>query len=116
MNWKDLTWKNLGKGLAQSGIAILKGEFLMRLRVERFFPHILYLFFLVWMLIWIGIKSESTQLEVERNKAELSDIKIYHAQKTVQMMSLNRMTGLEKLLEDKGSEVRFPEKPADKLK
>ncbi len=116
MSWKDLTWKSLMKGLGNSLIAIARGEFLMRLRVERFFPHILYLFFLVWLMIWIGIKSESTQLQVERNKTVLSDMKIYHAQKTVEMMSMNRMSKLEDLLQEKGSEVTFPEKPADKLK
>ena len=116
MSWKNLTWKNLAKGIGNSFIAIIRGEFLMRLRVEKYFPHILYLFFLVWMLIWIGIKSESTQLRVEKGKAELADIKIYYAQKTVQMMSLNRMSKLEDLLEAKGSDVSFPEKPADKLR
>lgn len=116
MNWKELTWKNFAKGTGNILIAILRGELLMRLRVERFFPHILYLFLLVWMLILIGIKSESTQLEVERNKVVLNDMRIYHAQKTVEMMSLNRMSKLEDLLKDKGSDVAFPEKPADKLK
>ena len=116
MSWKELTWKNLAKGLGNSLIAIARGEFLMRLRVERFFPHIVYLFFLVWMLIWIGIKSESTQLQVEKKKAELQDMKIYHAQKTVQMMSLNRMSKIEDILREKGSKVALPEKPADKLK
>ena len=54
MSWKELTWKNLAKGLGNSLIAIARGEFLMRLRVERFFPHIVYLFFLVWMLFSIN--------------------------------------------------------------
>ena len=116
MNWKELTWKNIAKGLGNSLIAIARGEFLMRLRVEKYFPHIVYLFFLVWLLIWIGIKSEGTQLQVEKKKAELTDMKIYHAQKTVEMMSLNRMSKIEDILKAKGSEVGFPEKPADKLK
>ena len=116
MSLGNLTWKNLAKGIGNSFVAIIRGEFLMRLRVEKYFPHILYLFLLVWLLIWIDIKSEGTQLQVERSKAELSEIKIYHAQKTVQMMSLNRMSKLEDLLGSKGSEVGFPEKPSDKLK
>ena len=115
MNWKELTWKNLAKGLGNSLIAIARGEFLMRLRVERFFPHIVYLFFLVWMLIWIGIKSESTQLQVEKKKAELQELEIVHSQKVFDLVSLSKRSSVRNLLEQKGSKVTEPTQPATLL-
>lgn len=69
----------------------------------------------MWMMIWISIKVENTLVAVEKNKVILNDMKIYNAQKTVQLVSLNRITKVEKLLKDNASEVTFPVKPADKF-
>lgn len=93
---------------------ILRAEFLV-MDCEKYFIHIIYTFFLMWMMIWISIKVENTLVAVEKNKVILNDMKIYNAQKTVQLVSLNRITKVEKLLKDNASEVAFPVKPADKL-
>ena len=77
--------------------------------------HILYTFFLIWMMIWTSIKIEGTLAKVEKNNEILNDMKIYHAQKTVQMVSLNRITVVDKLLKENGSEVTLPIKPADRI-
>lgn len=101
--------------LRNSLMAILKGEFLIRIRCDKYFPHIIYTFFLLWMMIWLNLKIETTMAKVERNKEKLGEMKIYHAQKTVSLVSLNRISTVERLLEEHGSDVGLPEKPADRI-
>lgn len=110
-----MIWKKIGSFIKNSFIAILHGEFLLRIRCDKYFMHIIYTFFLIWMMIWIGMKVENTLVKVEKNKETLNDMKVYHAQKTVQIVSLNRITVVDKLLGENGSEVTLPQKPADRL-
>lgn len=91
--------------------AILRGEFLMR--VDRYFVHILWTFLLFWGMILSSMVVQKTLVRVEKNKKELTDLKIYHAQKTVELARLGRITTVERLLEENGSDVTLPDKPAD---
>jgi len=108
--------KKILEFLGNSVSAILKGEFLLRMHFQDYFVHIIYTFFLLWMTIFLSIKVENTMVKVENNKDRLTDMKIYHAQKTVQMVSLNRISTVEKLLQREGSEVAFPEEPAKRIR
>ena len=96
--------------------AILHGEFLLRLRIDKFFPHILWTFLLFWGMILTSMMVQKTLVQVEKNKDVLSEMKIYHAQKTVQIARLGRLSTVEQLLEENGSEVTLPEKPADVIR
>lgn len=96
-------------------VAILHGELLLRMRFDKYFPHIIYTFFLLWMMIWLSMKIENTMVKVEKNKTTLNDMKIYHAQKTVEVVSLDRITTVEDMLEKIGSDVELPVKPADRI-
>ena len=96
-------------------VAILHGELLLRMRFDKYFPHIIYTFFLLWMMIWLSMKIENTMVKVEKNKTTLNDMKIYHAQNTVEVVSLDRITTVEDMLEKIGSDVELPVKPADRI-
>ena len=110
MNWKKI-WDVTKNGF----VAILHGELLLRMRFDKYFPHIIYTFFLLWMMIWLSMKIENTMVKVEKNKTTLNDMKIYHAQKTVEVVSLDRITTVEDMLEKIGSDVELPVKPADRI-
>jgi triosephosphate isomerase len=56
-----------------------------------------------------------TLIEREKNKTKIEDLKIFKAQKTCEIVSLDRISTVETMLEELGSEVRPPHKPADKL-
>lgn len=94
--------------------AILRGEFLMRF--DRYFMHIIWTFLLFWGMILSSMVVQKTLVQVEKNKETLSEMKIYHAQKTVQIARLGRISTVENLLEENGSQVTLPEKPADIVK
>jgi hypothetical protein len=59
---------------------------------------------------------EQTLTVVEKNKEELETLRIYHAQKTCEYVGLDRISTIEDMLRNAGSEVKAPEKPADIIK
>lgn len=111
-------WKlaDIGQWLKNAFLATLKGEFLMRLHASRYFIHIIYTFFLFFISIWLSLKIEKTLTRVEDNRKALQDMEIYHAQKTVELVSLGRMTKVQQMLKEQDSELTMPEKPADRIK
>ena len=111
--WK---FKDLGKALKESFRAILRGEFLLRLNFSKYFIHIIWTFFLFFLAIWISMMVEKTLTRLEDNKKVLDDLEIYHAQKTVEVVSLGRMTTIQNLLEERGSEVKMPTEPAKTIR
>jgi hypothetical protein len=96
--------------------SIVSGDILLVMGVHRLFPYILYAFILGWVSIWMSYKAEQTMTLVEANKKELETLKIHHAQKTCEYVGLDRISTIEEMLIEKGSEVRAPEKPADIIK
>ncbi|MBR5905644.1 MAG: hypothetical protein IKZ51_04215 [Bacteroidales bacterium] len=114
----DKTWKiqDIGTWLKNSFRAILKGEFLLRLDVGRYFIHIVYTFFLFAMIIWISLMIEGTMNKVERNKATLRELEIVHTQKTFEVVSLSRRATVNSMLQQMGSKVTEPQNPAIVLK
>ena len=96
--------------------SIISGDILLRLRVDKLFPYILYAFALGWISIFLSYKMEQTLTIVEKNKAELETMRIYHAQKTCEYVGLDRISTIEDMLRNAGSDVKAPEKPADVLK
>ena len=107
---------DVGSWLTNAFFAAIRGEFLLRLHVSKYFIHIIYTFFLFWVSIWLSLKIEKTLTKVEENRKVLQDVEIYHAQKTVELAGMGRMSKIEDMLKDKGSALGVPQKPADKIK
>lgn len=115
-NIREIDWSKVGKTLKETLISIGQGNFLLRLRADKLFPYILVLFILGCMNIWLNYEVEQAALKVERNKKELETLKIYHSHLNGEIVELNRISTIEKMLEQMGSEVRIPDKPADRIK
>lgn len=114
-NRKGIPWKKIGSATVETLKAIGYGDILLRLRVDKLLPFILYAFFLAMISIFMSYKAEQTMLKMERNKVILEAKRIYHGQKTCDMVSLDRISTVETMLEELGSNVKPPQKPADKL-
>ena len=93
--------------------SIISGDILLRLRVDKLFPYILYAFALGWISILMSYKMEQTLSVLEKNRSELETLRIYHAQKTCEYVGLDRISTVEEMLKAAGSEVKAPEKPAN---
>ena len=109
-------WSDIGVWMKNSVQAIIKGQFLMRLGFNKYFIHIIYTFFLFWVSIWLSLQIEKTLTKVEENQKRLDDMEIYHAQKVVELVGLNRLTTVRNLLHEKGSQVDIPQQPAVTIK
>lgn len=93
-------------------LAILEGKLLVRLHVDNYFPHIIYTCFLLWAAIWIGMKAEKTMVRVEKNRETVTELKIEHTQMCVKTTSLHSVANIEKMLQERGSTLCYPKKPA----
>lgn len=113
---KNIDWKAVWKAVKETLRAIGKGDILLRMRVDKLFPYILYTFILAWFSIWLSYKIEKTLYVVEVNKEKLENLKIDNANKTCEIVSLTRISTIEQMLEETGSKVNTPEKPAYKIK
>ena len=61
--------------------AIGHGDILLRLRVDKLLPYILYVFFLSMVSIFLSYKAEQTMVIREKNKETLETLKIYCVKK-----------------------------------
>ena len=112
----NISWKKVGMAIKEFFIALGRGDLLTRLRVDRLLPYILYLFVLGCISIWMSYKAEQTMLKVQKNNETLRTLKIYNAQKTYEIVGLDRIATVETMLEEAGSKVKAPEKPADVIR
>lgn len=111
-------WKiqDVGRLLKECFKAILHGQLLLRLNIGRYFIHIVYTFFLFAMLIWFSLGVDSTLARVEDNQHSLKELQIEHSNLEFQLKSLNRRATLQDMLEESGSKVTAPARPATVLK
>jgi hypothetical protein len=65
--------------------------------------------------IFMSYKVEQTMLKREQLKTEIEALKIFKAQKTCEIVSLDRISTVETMLNGLGSEIKQPGKPADIL-
>ena len=96
-----------------SFVAVLKAELLMRTKVDKYPIHVLYLFVLA---IWISLRTEATMAKVEQNKKAIKELEIYRSQMVYDLTAAQKRSGVEKRLEEMGSQVKPAEKPATVLK
>mgnify|MGYP003326307526 CR=1 FL=1 len=114
--FKDIDWSKVGTAFKETLVSVGRGTFLIRMRVDKLFPYILVLFVIGCANIWLSYEVEQAALRVEKNKNEIETLKIYHSHLTGEIVELNRISTIEKMLENMGSEVRIPDKPADTIK
>lgn len=111
-----IDWKKVSHAVKEFFIALGRGDLLTRLRVDRLLPYILYLFFIGCVSIWMSYHAEQTMLKVQKNERTIRTLKIYNAQKTYEIVGMDRIATVETMLEEAGSKVKAPEKPADVIK
>ena len=111
-----IQWKAVGKAIGAFILSLGRGDLLLRMRVDKALPYILYAFLLGCISIWMSYKTEQTMLKVQKNNEVLRTLKIQNAQMTYELVGLDRMSTVEAMLEEMGSEVTAPQKPADILK
>lgn len=111
-----IDWSAIGKAFTETVKAVWKGELVLRLRADKLFVHILYLFTLAGLSIYISLMVDKTLAKVERNKETIKNLEVIHAQKTGELVKLHSISTTLKGLDRLGSKVGMPEKPAYTIK
>ena len=111
-----IDWKACLGAIREFIIALGRGDLELRMRVDRLFPYILWTFALGCLSIWMSYMTEQTMLKVENNNETLKTLKIYNAQKTYELVKMDKIGTVEEMLNQMGSQVQAPEKPADILR
>lgn len=114
--FRKTDWKAVGKAALEILKSIGRGDFLLTLRVDKWFPYILYLVALGIISIWLSYSAEKTMHKVEVNKDIIESLKHDNANKNCEIIGLSRISTVEKMLKDAESEVRIPETPAYTIK
>lgn len=104
---------NIGKTIIDFTMALLGGSLLVK--TKKYFPHILYTFVVIWLTILFKIVVENTLSKVENNREKLEELKIYHTEKKLKLVSLDRLTHADEMLKERGSAVTIPDQPAATL-
>ena len=113
---KKIRLSDVWKFLKNSLVAILRGELLLRLNVGKYFPQIAYTFLLFALTILFSLMVDGTLGKVEQNKLNLQELERLNSQKTFELITLNRRSTVATLLEEQGSDVAEPTRPAQILK
>ena len=110
--FKEIDWMAVWKAFIEILKSIGRGDILIRMRVDKLFPYILYTFFLGLVSIWLSYKAENTMHMVEVNKERIESLKYENANKNCEIIGLSRISTVETMLKEAESDVTVPEKPA----
>lgn len=97
-------------------LTIARGDILIKMGVHRCLPHIFFAFAVCVVSIVLSYYADRTARTREETRRELEQEKIIYSGKYLEMVSLYRYTTVEKMLEDRGSELRPLMEPATVLK
>ena len=114
--FKDIDWKKVMKAVVEGLKSIGRGDFLIRMRVDKLFPYILYTVFIGILSIFLSYSAEKTLHKVEVNKEKIESLKYANANKACEIIGLSRISTIEKMLEESGSNLKVPEVPAYTIK
>lgn len=111
-----MSFHDIGTAIANSFKALRNGEFLLRIRADRYYVHILYLFLLMWLTIMLGLRVDKTLAQAGSNKAAIEELRIRHSEKEAELVKLESASAAEARLNAMGSKAAMPEKPATLIK
>lgn len=110
-----LKFKNILSFLKNSVLAILKGEFLLRLNVSKYFVHIIYTFFLFAVIIWTSLMTDNAMAEVQKNNRTIEELRIANSQKTFELVEISKRSEVRERLRKMKSPVHENQTPAYRL-
>ena len=93
--------KNFWLSVRNAYRALRTGDLLLKVRADKYYIHVMYVFLLMWLSIMLSLKVDKTLTRAGANKAAIEELRIHHTE-----------TRLKKL----GSEAAMPKEPATVIK
>lgn len=106
---------NIATFIKNSIVAIFKGEFILRLGIGKYFFHIVYVFLLLSLTIWLSLMMDSSMNKVENNKAEIHKLETIYTMRKYELEQCNDRRIVRERLEALGSTLAEPSVPANRL-
>ena len=111
MSWSDF-WKSVRNILR----ALRNGEFLLRIRADKYYMHIMYLFLLMWVTILLSLQVDKTLAKVGDNQAAIDQLRIHYAEREAALVKLHSASAAEARLKQLGVDLSLPQEPATVIK
>ncbi len=92
-------------------IALIKGNFIQKSQIQRFFPHFIFLFIIAFAWLFISYTVESKLISIEKTKVEIKNLQIECSQKKIILESLHKQTDIIEKLKAKNSKIGYPTHP-----
>ena len=108
--------KEIGTAIRNSFKALRNGEFLLRVRADKYYMHIMYLFLLMWLTIMLSLQVDKTLTQAGNNKAAIEELRTHHAEKEAALVKLRSASATEARLKKMGSPAALPKEPASVIK
>jgi len=96
--------------------ALRNGDLLLRVRADKYYIHILYLFLLMWVTILLSLQVDKTLAKAGDNQVALEQLRIHHAEKEAELVKLHSASAAEERLRELGSKATLPAEPATVIK
>ncbi len=108
--------KSVWKAFRNSLRALRNGEFLLSIRADKYYMHIMYLFLLMWATILLSLQVDKTLTRVSDNKVAIERLRIHHAEKEAALVKLHSASSADARLKELGSKATLPSEPATLIK
>ena len=105
-------WKSLRNILR----ALRNGEFLLRIRADKYYMHIMYLFVLMWITILLSLQVDKTLSKAGDNQAAIDRLRIHYAEREAALVKLHSASAAEARLKQLGVDLSLPQEPATVIK
>jgi hypothetical protein len=106
----------LWEGFKNAFKALRNGEFLLRIRADKYYMHIMYLFLLMWVTILLSLQVDKTLTKAGDNQAAIDQLRIHHAEKEAALVKLHSASAAETRLKELGVNLTLPQEPATVIK
>lgn len=111
-----MTMKEVGTAIRNTFKALRSGEFLLRVRADKYYMHIMYLFLLMWLTIMLSLRVDKTLAKVGENKAKIEQLRIRKSEKDAEVVKLESASATETRLMKMGSKAAMPTEPPTVIK
>lgn len=111
-----MTMKEIGNAIRNTFKALRNGEFLLRVRADKYYMHIMYLFLLMWLTIMLSLRVDKTLAKVGENNAKIEELRIRKSQKDAEVVKLESASATQERLVKMGSTLAMPTEPATLVK
>jgi len=96
--------------------AVLRGRLLLRLKVDKYLPQIIFFFLCAVGYIAISLGIENVLHQREENVKTLNKLNSIHVETSCELTSLYSVCQVEDLLSEMGSDLKLPADKATTLK